>query len=65
MSEHTEASSAEKRLLIPITELLLPASTVVAAAIAVRMTDPTIPPIWVTDSTIQNINRKGQERRCK
>ena len=44
MSEQTEASSAEKRLRIPITELLLPASIVVAAVVALAMTDPKIPP---------------------
>jgi len=44
MKEQTGATSTEKRPRFPITEVLLTATTVLAAVVAVAMTDPKIPP---------------------
>ena len=43
MAEQIEPTVAEKRRRVPITALLLTATTVVAVVVAVAMTDPKIP----------------------
>ena len=45
MSEQTKPTSAQKRPRVPISELLLAASTIVATVVvACAITDPKLPP---------------------
>ena len=43
MNEQTRSTVPEKRRRVPITELLLTATTVLSVVVAVAMTDPKIP----------------------